>query len=335
MRAALFNGPDRPITVEDIPDPELRPGEILVRVCRCGICGSDVAMTGDGPFHLPVGRFGHEWSGEVIEVGRAVEGIRPGARIAALPVPRCGRCEGCKTGNPLFCETNGYLVGGFGEYMVVPPQVAVPLPQALSFGDGALVEPMACGLHALDFAGLRPGDRVLVIGAGAMALSAIFWARRLGAGKIAVLSRSERRNEAALAMGADTVLGFDPDSRARVAETLGGAPDIVAECVGKPGMLGLAGEHVRPRGTIVSLGMCPHGDPVVPALMTNKEVRLLFPRGYTVAEFERTAHAFDKGDIEPEIMVSDVIALDALPATFDELHAGTRKGLKIHVDPRL
>lgn len=91
MRAAFFNGPDLPITVEHIPEPQLRPGEILVRVCRCGICGSDVAMTGDGPFHLPLGRFGHEWSGEVIEVGRDVEGIGPGVRSPEAPAPSPAR----------------------------------------------------------------------------------------------------------------------------------------------------------------------------------------------------------------------------------------------------
>lgn len=335
MRAAMFNGPDRRITVEELPDPQPGPGDLLVRVCRCGICGSDVSMTAGGPEYLPLGRFGHEWSGEVIEVGREVEGIGPGARITSLPVARCGACEGCRTGNPLFCERAGYLVGGFGEYMVIPAQAAVPLPRSLSFSDGALVEPMSCGLHALNLAQMQEGDRVLVIGAGAMALSVIFWARNLGAGRIAVLSRSSHRNDVARAMGADEVLGFGEEDRPRIAETLGGPPDIVAECVGKQGMLEFASNQVRPRGTIVSLGMCQHGDPLVPALMTHKEARLLFPRGYTVGEFESTAHAFDAGRVDPEAMVSDIVPLEALPAIMDELHAGARKSLKIHVDPFL
>src|SRR5215475_11938464 len=116
MRVAMFNGLDQPITIERVADPEPGPDELLVRVHRCGLCGSDVSMTTGGPMSLPLGRFGHEWAGEVVEVGRNVEHLRPGARIAALPVPRCGRCAECRTtGNPLFCENASYLVGGFGE----------------------------------------------------------------------------------------------------------------------------------------------------------------------------------------------------------------------------
>ncbi len=334
MRAAIYNGPNRPISVENLPDPQPGPGELLVRVHRCGICGSDVAMTGAGPLYLPHGRFGHEWAGEVVEAGRDTS-LPSGARIAGLPVAPCGACDGCATGNPLFCEVNGFLVGGFGEFMVVPEAAAICLPGSLSFADGALVEPMSCGLHALNFARMEPGSRVLVIGAGAMALSAIFWARRLGAGKIGVMSRSAHREESVMAMGADAMFGFDPDDQARIATVLDGAPEVVVECVGKPGMLELASQVVRARGTILSLGMCQHGDPVVPALMTHKEVRLLFPRGYTVAEFESTARALDRVDVDPAVMVSKVIGLDDLPDAMGQLRSGSRGSGKIHVDPWL
>jgi (R,R)-butanediol dehydrogenase/meso-butanediol dehydrogenase/diacetyl reductase len=335
VRAAIYNGPERPITVERMPDPRPGAGEMVVRVHRCGICGSDMAMSGEGPSYLPLGRFGHEWSGEVVEIGSGLADVKTGMRIAGLPVAPCGSCEGCKTDNPLFCEANGYLVGGFGDYMVIPRQAAVFLPASLSFGDGALVEPMSCGLHALNLAQIDRGESVLVIGAGAMALSTMFWARRLGAGKIVALSRSAHRNEVALAMGADAVLGFDEDDRARAFEVMGGAPGIVAECVGKQGMLALAAQYVRRRGMILSLGMCSLGDPVVPAFMTGKEVKLLFPHGYTVEEFTRTAQIFDSGAIDPEAMVSDVIPLEALPRVMDELRTGARRALKVHVDPAL
>lgn len=333
MRAAMFNGPGRPITIETVADPQPGPGELLVRVARCGICGSDVSMSGDGPMNLPLGRFGHEWAGEIVEVGREVEGWKVGDRIAGLPAARCGECDGCRSRNPLFCERVGYLVGGFGEYMLIPEVAAVPLPHSLSWTDGALVEPMTCGVHALRFADMRPGDNILVLGAGAMALSVIFWARELGAGKIAVLSRSGHRTEAAMAMGADAVLGFDEEGQRKAAELLGGPPAIVAEGVGKVGMLELAAAQVRPRGAILSLGMCQHGDPVVPAFWSHKELRLLFPRAYTVDEFAETARAFDAGRIRPEIMVSDTIGLDALPGMMEALRGGRRKALKVHVDP--
>jgi (R,R)-butanediol dehydrogenase/meso-butanediol dehydrogenase/diacetyl reductase len=335
MRAAMFNGLNRPITIDTLADPRPGPGDLLIQVRRCGVCGSDISMTGDGPMCLPLGRFGHEYAGEVAEVGRDVEGVKVGDRIAALPAAPCGACEGCRSNNPMLCERASYLVGGFGEYMVIPPVAARPLPKSLSFTDGALVEPMTCGLHALNLVRATKGDRVLVIGAGAMALSVVYWARMRGASKIAVLSRSAHRTDALMNMGADVILGFDPDDQAKISEHLGGPPNIVAEAVGKLGMLDLAFKHVAPRGAVISMGMCQQGEPVSPATWSRKEITLYFPRAYTIAEFEETARSFDAGKIRPDIMVSHSIALEDLPATMDAMRSGKMKSLKVHVDPTL
>lgn len=334
MRAAIFNGAGKPITVEQLPDPETGRGELLVKVCRCGICGSDVSMSGEAPFTLPLGRIGHEYAGEVVEIGRDVGGFRPGNRVAVQPILPCGDCRGCRSGNAMFCATPIHLRGGFGEYMAIPATRAVLLPQSLSLADGALIEPMACGIHAWRLARLEPGETMLVTGAGSVALSMIYWARRLGAGKVVVMSRSSHRNDVVMALGANAVIPFDADE-ARIAEALGGLPDIVAECVGKPGMVDMAMRLVRPQGTVLSMGMCMYPEPVTPALGTFKEVRLFFPMAYTADEFVETARAFDSGDIDPALMVSDVIGLDEFPAAMDALRAGTRRSLKVQVDPWL
>jgi len=165
-----------------------------------------------------------------------------------------------------------------------------------------------------------------------MALSIVYWARRLGAGTIIVLSRSSHRDDVVLAMGADGVHRFDADDLEPLMEALGGPPDIVAECIGKAGMLNKAIDHVRPQGTVVSMGMCQQSEPIVGVRCTFKELRLFFPLGYSIAEFAETADAFDSGHVRPEIMVSDVIPLDGLPAAIENLRSG-RKSLKIHVDP--
>ncbi len=334
MRAAMFNGAGKPITIERLPDPEPARDELLVKVCRCGICGSDLSMSGEAPFTLPLGRIGHEYAGEVVEVGRDVGGFKAGDRVAVQPILPCGGCRGCRSGNAMFCATPRHLRGGFGEYMAIAPQTAVLLPQSLSFADGALIEPMACGIHAWRLARLEPGETMLVTGAGSVALSMVYWARRLGAGRIVVMSRSTHRNDVVMALGADGVIPFDADET-QIAEALGGPPDIVAECVGKPGMLDMAMRLVRPQGTVLSMGMCMYPEPVTPALGTFKEVRLFFPMAYTADEFVETARAFDSGDIDPALMISDVIALDDFPETMDALRAGTRRSLKVHVDPWL
>lgn len=335
MRVAVFNGPGKPITIESMPDPEPEPNEVLVRVCRCGICGSDVSMTGDVPItFVPGRRFGHEYSGEIVDVGRQVTSFKVGDRVACLPAVRCGRCDGCRNGNPLLCTAPKAVDGGFGEYIAVPPEAARRLPNILSLADGALIEPMACGLHALRLARMQPDARILVLGAGAMALSVIYWARLLGARRIVAVSRSAHRNDMALGLGADAVLKFGADDSEAFVEALGGPPDIVAECVGKEGMLNKAIDHARSQGIVISMGMCMQNEPILAARCTFKEVSVLFPLGYTPDEFVETARAFESGRVRPELMVSDVIALEDLPATLESLRAG-RKSLKIHVDPSL
>jgi (R,R)-butanediol dehydrogenase/meso-butanediol dehydrogenase/diacetyl reductase len=334
MRAALFHGPGRPITVEQLDEPRPAAGEVLLKVCRCGVCGSDVSLT-EGPICYPLGQFGHEYAGEVLELGAGVTGLKVGDRAAALPILGCGRCAGCRRGNAIFCENRAGRGFGFAELTALPAQALVPLPRSLSLADGALIEPMACGLHALRMAPLAAGERVLVLGAGGMALSAVFWAARLGAGRVAAVSRSAERGELVRAMGADAHLTFEEIAEpGRLEAALGGQADVVVEAVGKPGLLARALELVRPQGAVLSLGMCMRTESLLPAACALKEVRLFFPIGYTAAEFEETARAFDADAVRPEAMVSDVIGLEALPAMLDRLRAGGRT-LKVQVDPSL
>jgi len=335
MRIAIFQGPGRPLQIERVPDPEPGPDELLLEIARCGICGSDISMTNAGPFCYASGRaLGHEYSGQVIDVGRQVKNHKAGDRVACIPGSWCGHCDACRRGHPLLCRNVRSLSNGFAQYIAVPAACAVKLPSSLSLADGALVEPMACGLHALRMAGMQPGDRVLVLGAGSMALAVVYWARVLGAGGVAVLSRSPHRAGVARAIGADTVENFHQDGIARCRNALGADPDIVAECVGQPGLLTSAIESVRSQGTVISMGMCMQPETLLPAYCTFKDMRLLFPLGYTIAEFVETARAFDGGHVRPDIVVSDVVSLDALPAMLEALRGG-QKALKVHVDPRL
>lgn len=305
MKAALFDATTLHVSIGEVPVPQPGPDDLLIRVCRCGICGSDVAMTSDGPFPMASGQFGHEYAGEVVEVGCGVTSHKPGDRIAAVPAAPCGMCRDCLSGSVFLCTSPRWANAGFSEYTLVPAKAAIRLPATISMAQAALIEPMATGLHAMRLAGLGAGARVLVIGAGSQALSAIYWARRLGAGRIVVLSRSVHRRDLAFAMGTHSVMGFDADNQVRLREALGGMPDIVVECVGKPGFIGLAIEHVRPGGTVLAMGMCMQPEMLLPAQCTFKEVRMLFPLGYT---------------------------LDDLPARIDAIRTGGGM-LKVQVDP--
>lgn len=335
MRVAVFNGPGRPITIERVTDPEPGPDELVVKVCRCGICGSDLSLTTESPFAYPPGfHLGHEYAGEVVALGRSVTDVKTGDRVACFPIDGCGACAACREGRFTHCVAARPVFGGFGDYVALPARNAIKLPGSLSLSDGALVEPIACGLHALRLAEMRCGERVLVLGAGSMGAAIIYWARRLGAGRIVVASRSAHRHEIVLAMGADEVHIYADDAPDSLAQKIGGPPDIVAECVGRPGMIEQAMGHVRLGGTVISMGACVQTEPITGALGMFKEARVLFPLTYTLGEFVETAKAFDSGRFKPEFMVDRLIALEDLPATIETMRNGAQT-TKIHVDPSL
>ncbi len=328
MKAAVYPGNGAPMVIETLPDPEPGPGELLIRVHRCGICGTDLHMTEGHAWQFAAGSVpGHEYAGEIVAIGKGVEGYRIGENITALPSLGCGQCIAAH-GNNVLCRHRGGVLGGFAEYLRVPAEVAVKLPSTLSLADGALIEPLAVGRYGVRLVGVTPSEPVLVLGAGSVALCAIYWLRRMGAGRIAVLGRSERRKELALAMGADV---FVTEAEA-VTEALGGAPAQVFECVGSPGFVGQAIGHARTLGQVISLGFCTAPDAIVPAMAGYKGVSLHFPVGYAMADLLATAEVMDRGHVDPKCLISSVRPLDALPATFAELRGANRE-TKVHIAP--
>lgn len=170
------------------------------------------------------------------------------------------------------------------------------------------------------------------MGGGAVALAAIFWARRMGAGRIAAMSRSLRRAALALEMGADIFLESGDDEASRVAEALGGAPELVIECIGVTGALEKCVQLAGRYGTVVSLGFCTAPDPVNPAVATLKEVRLIFSMHFTLPEFQFTVDTLEAGHLQPRAMISDTIALADLPGAIERLR-GPNNDTKVQVAP--
>jgi threonine dehydrogenase-like Zn-dependent dehydrogenase len=333
VKAAIYPGRGEPVTIESVPEPRPGYGEVLIRVSRSGICGTDLAMTRGGAWDYGSRvQFGHEYAGEIMELGSGVEHLRVGERISVLPSVGCGTCKTCRAhGNNVLCEDKpSSAMFGFSEFAVVPQSVATPLPSVLSMSDGALIEPLAISLYGVQLASIRPGDSVLVLGAGTVALYAVYWARRLGAGRIAVMSRSTRREALALEMGANSFITYGENEIGEVVEALGGAPGIVLECVGAEGMLMTALNHVAPFGRIVSLGFCTSPDPVIPAIASYKCASMLFSVGYSMREFLYIADQMDKGHADPKAIISKTIALDELPATLAMLR-GPNEETKVHV----
>ena len=333
MRAAVFKGAGAPLSIERVADPEPGPGEAVIKVGRCGICGSDIHMTSGHGADYPAGTIlGHEYAGEVVALGRGVTSLEPGDRVTAMPAAGCGHCAACIAGYPLGCARMAGMIGGFGEYLRIAASGAVKLPASLSLADGALVEPLAVGLRGVRLAGIAPGARVLVLGAGSVGLASVYWVRLLGAGRVIAASPSLRRRALALAMGADGFETLGEGEAERIADALGGPPDIVLECAGAVGLLQKSVDLVRPDGMIVSLGFCSRPDPIVPALATWKQVTIKFSFAYALAEFRHGADALDRGHVEPRQMISETVGLDALPAMFEAIRAGAAH-TKVQVDP--
>lgn len=334
MKAAIFEAVGQPLEIKSIDDPTPGPGEIVVKVGRCGICGTDLHMTDGHGYTYPSGTIpGHEFAGEVVALGKGVESLKIGDRVASLPMTGCGTCPACVEGVPFFC-VNGMrgLPGAFAQYALATARESVKLPSSLSLADGALIEPMAVGLHGVVLAQMNPGARVLVMGAGPIGLATAFWARRLGAGNIAVSASSRRREEMAMTMGGDSFLDPEEDLVSASTRALGGMPDIVFECAGVPGLIAQAVDAVRARGTVVVLGCCSSPDTFTPAAALFKEVRLQFSNTYSVQQFEHVARTLDAGHVEPRSMITDTVSLQQLPDTFEALRQRTSQ-CKVMIDP--
>ena len=327
MKAAVFKALHQPLEIETLPDPTPGALDVIVKVGRCGICGSDLHITEDPVFGVPPGAvLGHEYAGEVVEVGKDVTRVKIGDRLAVFPLETCGICGPCKSGQPAWCEKQMMVGGGgYGQFSKVAEHQCVRMPAGVSLDDGALVEPMAVGLHAVNVSGLRSGARVLVVGAGPIGLAVVFWARRMGAGKIACTASSTRRADLARELGASV---FVPPSETIVEDVnraLGGAPEIVFECVGKAGLIQRCIDHAHTRGTVVVAGLCTQPDTINPFWLVNKEVRVQPSAFYDLRDFETTLDLFDAGVTVPHEMITDEVSLDAMPEAFEALKQRTHQ----------
>jgi (R,R)-butanediol dehydrogenase/meso-butanediol dehydrogenase/diacetyl reductase len=339
MRAAVFREVGMPLSIETLPDPTPGEGEVVVKVARCGICGTDLHMTEGHGVQLPAGTvLGHEFSGEIVAVGKNVSTLKVGQNVAAMPIFGCRECEACKSGRPALCSQMQFRFGGYAEYAVVNAVTAARLPNMVSLSDGALAEPLAVGLHGVSAAQFSPGADVVVLGAGPIGLATLFWARRLGARRVYVIEKVPERRDIAYAMGASEVFepivpsSGDDFARFQVAVPVPELADVVFECVGRPGLLMQSTAYAKRGGKIVSLGYCFTEDPVVPAAVGMKELQLLFPQLYTSREFELGLDVLGSGAVEPRHMITDTVGFDRLPETFESLRRSPRQ-CKVLIDP--
>lgn len=334
MKAAIFDALGKPLRVGDVDQPEAGRGQVLLKVCRCGICGSDLHMTEDPTFGLQGGEvIGHEFSGEVIDVGSGVTHLKPGDHVSAAPLRGCGTCAACRRGEPAWCTAFELIGGGYAEYAALDELQCRKLPWGISAVDGALAEPLSVALHGIMRARMEPGARVLIVGAGAIGLAVAFWARRMGAANVVVADLHDHQRDRALDLGATDFVLSGEDMSARVNEACGGhAPEIVFECVGKPGLIDHCVDLVASRGKVLVLGLCTAPDYMDSFRAISKEVDIVMSVFFTMPEFEMAIRALDGGTYAPQHLISDNVPLLTMPEAFEALRQ-RKTQCKVLVDP--
>lgn len=299
MRAAAVMADGR-IEIVDRPEPSPGPGEVVVAVERCGMCGSDLHIRASGL--LPTGAvLGHEFGGTVVEAGPDSQGPQVGRRVAVLPARRCGVCPACTQGRGNLCPLQfatsiglGLHDGGYAERVVVPASSCHPVPKTATPAQVALAEPYAVALHAVGRSRVAtdPDLAVAVIGAGSVGLMCVAALVKAGVTGIAVAEPRAPRAEAAAAMGAAPV-----ESAGDLSQILGRSPDVVFEATGAATTPGLAVEVVAAGGQVVLLGVgAPGGQLPMPGLLwVVKEVDVAPSIAYTDAEFAQAVAAVAGG----------------------------------------
>lgn len=343
MLAVLQTGV-RTVEVRDIPEPVPDADAALVRVRAVGICGSDLHRYHERaePETLP---WGHEVAGEVIRlppdyVGPARVGDLVTLDTICLGVA-CGSCAVCRAGFPFHCAVRRdapRLSGGFAELIERWPAGLFPLPPGLTAEQGALVEPLAVGVHAVRWARMPAGANVVVIGAGTIGLTTLMAARALGAGAVHVVARHPHQAALASALGATTVLPDEPAAAIEQVRDLTGGlgADLVVETVGGHGdTINLAWELTRPQGTVAVLGVFPERVPVDLLRPLMGEVWVTFPACYGVIDgrhdYAVAIELIADGRAPVDRLVTDRFPLAEAPAAFQAAADKSTGSVKAHL----
>lgn len=319
------------------------PGEVAVRVGAGGICGSDLHYFLDGGFGTIRVRepiiLGHEVAGTIEALGPGVQGLVIGARVALNPSHPCGACEYCRRGEQQHCLEMRFwgsamrmphVQGGFRRRMVVAAAQCVPVGETVSIGEAAMSEPLAVALHAVAQAGDLTGRRVLVTGFGPIGGVVLLAARHAGAGEIAVTDIVAEPLALARRLGASAAHDVAANPEALAAEQRDkGRFDIAFECSGNPRALAQAIACVRPRGTIVEVGVGGAFDVPMNTVVA-KELRLVGTFRFH-AEFAEAARLIARREIDVRPLITATRELDDAAAAF-ALAADRRQAMKVQLD---
>lgn len=331
MRAAAIV--DGKLEIVDRAVPAFGPHEVLIAIERCGVCGTDLHLP-----HRPEANSlvpGHEVAGVVADLGAEASGLRLGQRVSVLPSARCGICPPCRRGDVQVClnQWSGALGfgrdGGYAEYVAVPVTSCYPTLNGMSAEHAALVEPYSVAIHGVSLGAPRPGDEVVIVGAGPVGLLSIAAAKARGVESVTVVEPSARRAQAAADFGATSVLHDvseldDGESSER---------SVVLECSGAPGMVEQSIRVARVGGTVVILGVPSAGEiiSIKPRGWTRKEVTVSPSIWYTLDDFTTARRRIAEEGVTPSMLSVQVRPLSQVADVFAEIPTGSL--VKVQLDP--
>ena len=338
MRAAVLRD-GRMIYRDDVPEPTPGPGQVLVEVTACGICGSDLHFAAHGDQVLGSTRsmgggrsggavvdlsadifMGHEFSARVLRAGPETDTFPVGTPVTSIPVLLAA--NGIE---PIVYSNT--TMGGYAEKMLLSAPLMTPIPNGLDPKHAALTEPMAVGLHAVNKSGIAPGETALVLGCGPIGIAIIAALHVAGVEDIVAADYSAARRDLAARMGAH-----------RTVDPAGGSPfdasqpNIIFEAVGVPGIIDEVLRRAPAGSRLVVAGVCMEADTVHPFYGIAKEISVQFVLAYEPAEFAATLRAIAEGRIDVAPLITGEVGLDGVGAAFDEL-ADPNRHCKILVTP--
>ena len=326
MKALQFVEVGKPLQLAEVAKPVASPGGLVFKVKACGICGSDLHSV-EVPGFLQAGSvLGHEYCGEVVEVGAGSEAWKVGDRVTAVPARPCGTCPECSAGMFAQCGqiiAQGFdprMLGAFAEYSTCMAGLAVKISDTLSDAEAAMIEPLAVGLNAWRSASVEPGASVLILGAGVIGLAVAKWAQFFGAGDIGISEMVPARLARAKASGFETVIDASQhaDPVIEFERQTGRKPTVLFECVGRPMIDKLiAMAPLKAHLVMVGTGMQPENFTVVSAAL--KRLRMTFPFAYVLSDFHFVQRMLTSRRIHIEGLVTDTVSLKDAAAMFQSL----------------
>ena len=345
MKALLLSEYSK-LEVADLPMPVAGPGEVLVQVAACGICGSDVhGYDGSSGRRIPPLVMGHEAAGVVAAVGEGVSGFAAGDRVTFDSTVYCGDCRYCQRGDVNLCDNRQVVgvstpdfrrAGAFAEYVVVPERICYHLPEGLSFAEAAMLEAVAVALHGVAVSDLKGGETALVIGAGMIGLLTLQAAKATGCSRVLVTDVDATRLQLAKDCGADdTILASGAAMVEQVLGlTFGVGVDVVLEAVGRDETVSAAVDAVRKGGTVTLIGNITPTVTLPLQKVVSRQIRM---QGSCASsgEYPQAMELIANGQIRVTSLITAIAPLTDGASWFERLHSREPNLMKIVIDPRL